>query len=445
MTHIERANDGHAESAESNLFRRQESTVVALNLLVLAGLFLAHQLFRSYLGSPPATVLFGIFGFFVAQTIEFRLLRTVREFSPRVLTLYPRVSVALKLLIGVWIAFAGDVEESHYAILVVLPVISAAFRFSLWGVIATAGAAGVLHITELRLYYLKHPPVMVHELYEAGTIVLIYYVVAVVVWSLSNQLRQDRGRLEASLTELQRTRDQLIKEEKLAAVGRLAGAIAHEIRNPVAMIKSTAEMVRRGSLSEPDRDEMCGILVNEGQRLERMTSDLLLYARTKAPEPRATPVADLLQYLASLARARSEETGHDVRVLAEDDSVLLVDPFQMQQALLNLLLNALQAAPPESPVLLGATVQPNGAPILFVENQGVPISEDAKARLFEPFFTTKDRGTGLGLAIARNIVRAHGGDLVLTRNDPDGVRFEVHLPLSAVVPNEPSPVMTERG
>ena len=422
-----------SETVESSLFRRQESTLVALNLLVLAGLLLVHQIFRSYLGAPSRAVLIGICGFFLLQLIELYLLQTIGEFSRSTLRLYSRASVAIKLLIGVWIAFAGDVEESHYAVLILMPVMSAAFRFSFWGVMSTAIAAGLLHFGELWMYYRAHPPVEFHEVFEAGTVVMIYLVVAVVIWSLSRQLRRERRLVEASLLDLHRTRDRLIEEEKLAAVGRLAGAVAHEIRNPVAMIKSTAELVRQGRIGEEERAEMCGILVGEGQRLEKLTTDFLSYARAKPPDPRPTPVGELLDYLASLARARTEEVGHELIVAERSEDVVQVDPFQIQQAMLNLLINALQAAPPGTPVRLGAARRDGGEPRLFVENEGDPIPAASAARLFEPFFTTKERGTGLGLAIARNIARAHGGDLVLARNEPGRVRFELVLPAPAAV------------
>ncbi len=233
------------EPADSDLFRRQESTLVGLNLAVLAALVLVHLGFSGILGAPNRPVLIASATFFLLQTLELFALQTRRaSFGPRAIFLYPRVSVPVKLLLGVLVAWLGGAEDSHYSVLLMLPIMSAAFRFRMPAILLTAAAAGLLTMIDLRLYYAQHPPLMPREFYEAATVVLIYFVAGIVVGHLTGQLRHDRRRLRESLAELERTKDRLVQDEKLAAVGRLAGAIAHEIRNPVAMIMSSARMVR---------------------------------------------------------------------------------------------------------------------------------------------------------------------------------------------------------
>ncbi|MHB8078888.1 MAG: sensor histidine kinase [Candidatus Krumholzibacteriia bacterium] len=417
------------ESADSDLFRRQESALVGLNLTVLAALVLVHLGFSRMLGAPNRPVLVASATFFLLQTVELYFLQTrPAAFGPRAIRLYPRVSVPVKLLLGVAVAYLGGAEDGHYTVLLVLPIMSAAFRFRLPAVLLTAAVAGLLTMLDLRLYYHRHPPLMPREFYEAATIVLIYFVTGIVVAHLTGQLRHDRRRLRASLDELERTKDRLVRDEKLAAVGRLAGAIAHEIRNPVAMILSSARLVKDEGPPDGPRAELCDIMVGEARRLERLTTDFLDYARQRPLERHATTTAELLAYLAGLAQARAQESGIAVRTACEDDCAVLVDPFRLQQALLNLLVNALQASPPGGAVTAGARCDGEIGVVFYVENEGGPIAPESVPRLGEPFFTTRAGGSGLGLAITRSIARAHGGDLSLVRNDGGRVRFELSLP-----------------
>jgi signal transduction histidine kinase len=193
---------------------------------------------------------------------------------------------------------------------------------------------------------------------------------------LVGRLRREQGRLRDSLAELERARDRLVSEEKLAAVGRFASAIAHEVRNPVA-----------------------------------------------------TTVG----YVAGLAQARLSQAGLQLTVQCAEDLVAPFDPFQVHQALLNLMMNACDATPSGGLITMRARPVPGGGVALFVENSGPAIPEDVVPKLFEPFFTTKPRGSGLGLAISRAIGRGHGGDLVLEVNEPGRVRLALNMPADPAV------------
>ncbi len=416
-------------------FRRRESTLIALNLGVLAALVVVHLAFSPMLGIPTRPVFLAIAVFFLLQTAELFWLLGLREYPEGTLGgLYEKGTVWINLLFAFLIGVLGGFEDSHYAVLMLLPIVAAAFRFSRPGIVAVVATAGVLNLVELLLFYRKHPPFRLLEFYEAAVLILMYVVAALVVGYLAGQLRQDQARLKQSLDELGRTRERLVAEEKLAAVGRLASAIAHEIRNPVAMIASSAALMKGRAPGDPTREEMGEIVLSEAERLERLTSDFLTYAGHRRPEKRETRLADMVGYVASVARASAASAGvsleAEVREGAGGAGTALVDPFQIQQALLNLVMNAVEAAPRGTAVRAGLAVHETGAATLFVENRGGPIPEETSARLFEPFFTSKPRGTGLGLAIARSIARAHGGDLVLAENGTEQVRFELTLPAS---------------
>jgi signal transduction histidine kinase len=413
-------------------FRRQESTLILASLAVLAALLLVHVSFQSTLGAPSRPLLLTLSLYLLFLVLELAGLKAIgRPPSRGALHAYSTASVWIALGFVSVATFVGEVEDRHYSVLMVLPVVSAAFRLSLSGTLGLAGLAGLLNFVEVRYFYLKHPPEKVSEYFEAFSVSLLLLLVGMVVWLLANGLRREHVKLERSLEELELTRDKLVAEEKLAVVGRLASAIAHEIRNPVAMIGSSLAAATGGELAPARREEMFRIAATEARRLETLTTEFLSYARTRKPELKRTSVATTLGYVADLVRAKAAETGARVEVNCDEALLAVLDPFQVQQALLNLALNALDATPAGGRVLLVAAPAEGGGYDLVVENQGHVIPPETVARIFEPFFTSKPGGTGLGLAIARNIARAHGGDAVLAVNEPGRVRFALHFPGAA--------------
>ncbi len=234
------------------------------------------------------------------------------------------------------------------------------------------------------------------------------------------------------MSELEQTRERLLIEEKLAAVGRLSSAIAHEIRNPVAMISSSLATATRGALDPEQREMMFDIAAKEATRLEQLTNDFLAYARPRPLTKSVNNVADLLAYVADLSRAHADSRSVSLTVNAPDELLCDCDPAGLQQLLLNLVMNAIDASPPVATVTLTGKEVADRV-LIEVENRGDGIAPDQLGRIFEPFFTTKPRGTGLGLAIARTIARSQGGDLTLTENGPERVRFSVSLPATTEV------------
>lgn len=420
-----------SEPGDVVLIRRQEPTLVILNLVVLAALALFHTAFGNQLGTPTLGLLGLIVGRFLMQLSELAWLQnTRRRPSSRAVTIYARASIWINVVFASLTSFAVFHEDSHYSVLFVIPIVSAAFRFTLAGTLAVVGVAVALTYFQIWNYFRLIPPVEAAEYFEATTTSLTFLVVGLIGWVIGTSLRKERSRLAASLEALARAQDRLVEQEKLAAVGRLSSALAHEIRNPVAMISSSLGLASDGSVDPAVRDEMFEIASTESARLERMTTDFLTYARTRPPEMQALDVATVVEYVASLARVRA--AGRSVTVTCEAPVGIpaSLDVFQVQQALLNLSLNAIDAAPDGGAVRLGASQRSDGAVCLFVEDDGPAIDIETRERLFEPFFTTKPAGTGLGLSIARSVARAHGGDVELARNAPGSVRFELMIPVA---------------
>jgi signal transduction histidine kinase len=249
--------------------------------------------------------------------------------------------------------------------------------------------------------------------------------------ALLKGLRRARRQAEAEVLKSHETlvrQERLLAEEKLAAVWRMSSAIALEIRSPVAMISSSLDMALRPGQNEAERTEMFAIAAREAGRLEQLTAAFLAYARPRVLEPARTNVAERLNHVAANARARAVEKGVTIKIDADAKLEGEFDGFQIQQALLDLVLNAIDACQPGDTVTLKAGTDGNAAVRLDVIDSGAPIPPNATARIFEPFFTTKPAGTGLGLAIARNIARAHHGDLMLEINQPGRVCFSMKIP-----------------
>jgi two-component system, NtrC family, sensor histidine kinase HydH len=412
----------------TTLFRQQTNIFSILNLFVIASLLLAHVLLAPYWGrlSPALFVALGIAFLFHASVLTW-IQSQSGSFSPRMVLVVTVASISVNCALT-FVAAATNHDRSQYFALMIVPVLEAAFRFSFAGTILVIAIADFLNVFWVWEYYRFHPSTEVSEYLEAGAVCLIYTVVGIVVWWLVKHLQENEGRLARNIEELNRTRLRLLEEEKLAAVGRLSNAIAHEIRNPVAMISSSLSMATSNGLSGPERQEMFEIAAKEATRLEKLTGEFLAYARPQPINKAMSSASDTLLYVASACKAFASEKEVSLEVEVAPDLNVSMDATKVQQALLNLVKNAIEASPPHHSVTLHGLVS-NDRTIWFeAHNAGPAISPDVLKQIFEPFFTTKQGGAGLGLAIARNIARAHGGDLFLRVNEPGRVCFTLELP-----------------
>jgi signal transduction histidine kinase len=405
-------------------FREQEIVFATLNLFVLAALLLLHALFASLLGDPSPALLITLGTGFLLKMLELLWLWAgVRSLRESVADALVWSSIFLNIGLAVLLAFLTNRGDSPYFVLLALPILQAAYRFRLptcVGVIIVSDAMTFFWVWHFAKF---HPPAYATEYLEAGVISLVYALVGLLVWLLVNQLRRDQRRLARSLGELEHTRQRLVVEEKLAVVGRLSGAVAHEIRNPVAIIASSLVTADRPEAGEQQRKEMYSIARSEAARLEKLTSDFLSYARPSQPTRSRIVLSEVLGYIAEIAKVHGTNRGISIIVESENGQWASLDRGQIQSALLNLVLNALDATPTGGMIAVRSLRLSANSLELRVENTGEPITNEAVSRIFEPFYTTKPNGTGLGLAISRNIARAHGGDLVVARNEPGHVCF----------------------
>jgi signal transduction histidine kinase len=406
--------------------RRQKSIFAILNLLLFAALLLSHMMFASYFGdvSLPVVAILGL-GLMTKSAELIWLRASASELSGTAVKALTWWSIVLNTAVAALLAILTQEEDSQYFVLMVVPILEAAFRLNL------AALAAVVLVADSLNFLGVYTRASVSEYFEAGTTSLIFTVMGALVWLLVNNLRDREFRVKSNLEELERARERLLVEEKISAVGRLSRAIAHEIRNPVAVISMSLATAMRPGRSEEDRKEMFAIAASESARLERLTTDFLSYARPLTPRKARANVAETLNYVAAVARVHSSNKAVSIEVEADGNLEADFDSSQMQQALLNLVLNAIDACDGRGAVTLRAEVNSDNVLRLDVVDPAGPIPPNIAARIFEPFFTAKPGGTGLGLAIARNIVRAHGGDLVLSANEPGRVCFSVRIPQRA--------------
>jgi len=260
----------------------------------------------------------------------------------------------------------------------------------------------------------------------------------------SEALEARTRELNASYQDLQQTQAELLAKEQLAAVGELSAVIAHEVRNPLAIIKNAVSGLRRRELPEADRATLHGILDEEAERLNRLVTDLLAFARPVTPQRREVPVAELVSRAIELARAASRSPPEVLVDLDVDGgpATLACDPDLLRQALVNVAENALEAMPRGGTlsVRVESTTlgdEPGVALIFRDSGEGMDATVRSKAR--DAFFTTRPSGTGLGLAIVERIARAHGGAVELESRHGVGTTVSLVLPDRRLSYEPPAP------
>jgi two-component system, NtrC family, sensor histidine kinase HydH len=403
------------------------SVIGSVYFAVLLLFFAAQMLFTAFLTLPPPSVFF-----LVALASSLRLIEI--SFAERIATRdeskgrrFAVASIAWTLVLALLLAVLTRQPDTHYFGMLILPILEAAIYFSLTTTLFIATAASTVSLFWVAYAADFTPPFESGEILEASTLVLVYFIVGCLVWLLVDMLRDREEQLRRQLDDLEATRGKLIEEEKLAAVGRLASAVAHEIRNPVAIISSALETSASPSFPPDEREEMSRIAGLEAKRLEKLTTDFLSYARPRSVPFEWLDATALIGYIVSIVQLQAVQKNIQIESEICDTCRIYGNEGQLQQALLNLMRNAIEASPPNGVVLIAATPS-KGALRIRIENAGPAIPARVASQIFEPFFTSKEGGTGLGLAIARSIVDRHQGELRLERNDTDHVVFMITFP-----------------
>ncbi|CAI4030960.1 Histidine kinase [Nitrospira tepida] len=252
---------------------------------------------------------------------------------------------------------------------------------------------------------------------------------------LARSFHTMRTALEESLSTVREQQEQLIRRERLASVGQLLAALAHDLRNPLGVIRSSAQIMLDRNRPEPVKEEVARYVIDEVDRLTHRINDFLRYARQKPPEPELVSADALLREALHQwnAQGGQERIRVDLR-LAPDLPLILVDPHQVKEALVNLFMNASEAMPDGGTLTVGTKRAASGSVELTVADTGLGISEANLRRIFEPFFTTKEFGTGLGLTNVKRLVEDNGGTLHVTSKEGAGTEFVLYFPAHCDLP-----------
>ncbi len=243
--------------------------------------------------------------------------------------------------------------------------------------------------------------------------------------------RQMEEKIQKTTADLRKTEAQLIRSDKLAALGQLAAGIAHEIRNPLTSINILIHSMTENLPSGDSHKEDLKVIEEEINRINEIVDQFLRFAKPAPPLLEKADVLSVLEEILQLLRPQIEK--HQILLQKEFESLpmILMDREQMKQAILNLLLNAVQAMPKGGHLTLRGQNSIEGQWIhILIQDSGVGIPVEDMNKLFDPFFSTKEGGMGLGLSIAHRIIDQHRGKIEVDSVAGKGTRFTLWLPIS---------------
>lgn len=313
-----------------------------------------------------------------------------------------------------------------------LPIIYAAIYFGWRGGLLASTCSALCYIPHILMAWHHMPDYAMNQYAE----IIVFFLVGTVTGVLADRGRKQRIELEATSEQLAKANrdlqdsfEQIKRADRLSAIGQLSASLAHEIRNPLASIDGAANLIESPRTSEEMRSGSLAIIHKEIQRLNRLLTNLLDFARPRKPEFRVVEPARLFDAIINLTGHSAQQKGITIRKdVPPSVPTFECDPEQMKQVILNLAINAVQAMAAPGEIVLSAR-QNDSSVIISVRDQGSGIREEDVDQIFNPFFTTKEAGTGLGLSVVHQIVTQHGG-VVKTEKNPDrGMTFSLVVPL----------------
>ncbi len=317
-------------------------------------------------------------------------------------------------------------QRSYY-----IPIVLSGYWFEIPGGLATAAALTGVYLVHIWKDWAHLPDYSFDQHAE----IAMYFIIAALVGYLSHVQRKTRERLEnagselkAAYQRLNETFDQLRHSDRLASLGRLSAGIAHEIRNPLGSIQGAVEILGQNIKEGDPKSEFAQIAREEVSRLEKLTGEILQFSKPAPPKRLPVKWHEIIDAAARLVADQANRQGVKIssRVDSSDTSIL-VDPEQVKQVLINILINAIQAQPDGGSITIRQYIEENES-IVFVQDSGSGIGPDQLDSVFDPFFTSKRQGTGLGLSISYQLVRNNGGRIWVKSEPGRGACFYIGFP-----------------
>ncbi|GAU08522.1 ATP-binding protein [Desulfoplanes formicivorans] len=360
--------------------------------------------------------------------------------SPAIATIHLGISLVLCAFM-VWSTTTPQEESAFWAIFL-LPILTAAMRMELEPTLLVTVGATMLYFLLIPMDQFPTEELR-EDLPEFITPALVFFLVAVLVQflartmrhqlhkqvALNQSLRESQQSLRNSLHQLAEAKEQLHRQERLAALGEMAAGVAHEIRNPLGIVASSAQLLEdKVAASDSEAEELLHVIGEETHRLNNLLNDFLAFGRPTIPQFQSCQMHTFLR--TCLDRFSNLPQTKDIRLALycqPDLPMVRIDPDLMEQTLLNLILNAAEASSPGDTIEVTCTYSANQL-IIGIQDQGTGIPEAIRETIFTPFFTTKSRGSGLGLANAFKYIQAHNGRIDIKDTSPAGTCVRILLP-----------------
>ncbi|PIE67170.1 MAG: two-component sensor histidine kinase [Deltaproteobacteria bacterium] len=266
--------------------------------------------------------------------------------------------------------------------------------------------------------------------FQILVIATISIVMGILLITLIYIVKRGENIIERRARERIRLKDQLAKAKHLSSIGEMVAGVSHEIRNPLGIISSSAELLKKKLDPQESLNAIADIIVTEARRLNHIITDFLNYARPKAPNRSLCHIDAVINKNISFLEHQAKEKGCRINIVAgKTIPAILADGDMLYQAFLNLLINAMQAM--QNGGTIDVTLETgDGAIWVYIEDDGDGVPASTLEKIWDPFFTTKEKGTGLGLGIVKNIIEAHDGLVRIDNRKEKGARVSIKFPIS---------------
>jgi len=260
-------------------------------------------------------------------------------------------------------------------------------------------------------------------------IIISFIIMGLLFLILRHFVKRGEQIIEKRAQERLLLKEKLGNAQRLASLGEMVAGISHEIRNPLGIISSTAELLKQKLAPTAPEVELADVVVQEANRLNSIVTDFLSFARPQAPDFMPCKVDDVIEKNLSFLAPEVSRNGYRIhKRLATDIPEIQADPRLLYQAFLNILINSMQAMPEGGDIYIELSSRKHTLTILF-SDEGPGIPDETLNRIWEPFFTSKDKGSGLGLPIVKKIVEGHGGIIEVDNSPRKGIQVAVTLPV----------------
>jgi signal transduction histidine kinase len=242
-------------------------------------------------------------------------------------------------------------------------------------------------------------------------------------------VKRGEGIIQKRAMERLRLKERLAHAERLSSMGEMAAGISHEIRNPLGIIRSSAELLKKKVAKVDPENRIPDIIVEEASRLNAIITDFINYAKPRSPNIAACRVEEVIEKNITFLEAQIKKQGYVIKKNYQNFlPEIMADGTMLYQSFLNILINAMQSMPEGGRILVEVSSSDHLVTVHFDdEGQGIP--NENLEKIWDPFFTTKEMGTGLGLGIVKNIVESHGGSIQIVNRPIRGTRVTIELPV----------------